>query len=160
MNETYVSIVGNVVDEPVRRLTKSNVPFITFRMASTVRRPVPGSPGEYVDAGTSFVNVIAFRTLGINVDASVDKGDPIIVHGRLRVNQWVKDERSGTSVEIDAMTIGHDLSRGRATFVRGGRSASYDDDDRLADPAVQEAREFLESSPEGVDTDGEVEPAA
>jgi single-strand DNA-binding protein len=154
VNETYVCIVGNVVDHPVRRVTRSNTPFVTFRLASTVRRQDPAGSGEYVDAGTTFVNVTAFRTLGINVDASIRKGDPVVVHGRLRVNQWVSGERSGTSVDIDALTIGHDLSRGRSTFVRGGRVASYDDHDRLADPAVQEVRELVEASVSGDGLDG------
>ncbi len=160
MNETYVNIVGNVVDDPVRRVTKSNIPFVTFRLASTVRRPVPGSAGEYADAGTTFVSVTAFRTLGINVDASVSKGDPVIVHGRLRVNQWVSGERSGTSVEIDALTVGHDLARGRSSFIRGGRTSS-EDGDRLADSAVQEARELVESaSADALSGDSEVESVA
>ncbi len=161
MNETYVNIVGNVVDDPVRRVTKSNIPFVTFRLASTVRRPVPGSAGEYADAGTTFVNVTAFRTLGINVDASLSKGDPVIVHGRLRVNQWVSGERSGTSVEIDALTVGHDLARGRSSFIRGGRCTSSEDGDRLADPAVQEARDLVEpASADAPSDDSEVESAA
>lgn len=166
MNETYVSMVGNAVDDPIRRVTRSGIPFVTFRLASTVRRPVPGAAGEYVDAGTSFVNVTAFRALGVNVDASVHKGDPVIVHGRLRVNHWVSGDRSGTSVEIDALCIGHDLSRGRSSFERVGRTASYDDGDRLGDPAVQEVRELLEMAPEEppqsdpADVEEGVEPAA
>ena len=34
MNETYVTVSGNVVGDPVARLTKADVPFVTFRVAS------------------------------------------------------------------------------------------------------------------------------
>ncbi len=123
MNETYVTIVGNVVEKPVRRVTKAGAPFVTFRLASTVRRP--DGDGGYVDAGTSFVNVCAFRRLALNVDASLDRGHPVLVHGRLRVRQWASGESSGTSVDVDATHIGHDLTRGQTRFDRGARG--YDD---------------------------------
>lgn len=116
MNETYVTMMGNAVEDPVRRTTRSGTPFVTFRMASTVRRRRPD--GEYEDAGTSFVSVMAFRQLARNVSDSVSKGQPLVVNGRLRVNQWRTEERSGVSVEIDATSVGHDLSRGVSKFTK------------------------------------------
>jgi single-strand DNA-binding protein len=38
--------------------------------------------------------------------------------GRLRVRDWDNGERAGTSVEIEAETVGHDLLWGSSTFVR------------------------------------------
>src|SRR5664280_3473505 len=101
MNETYVTVSGNVVGDPVVRATRANVSFVTFRVASNARR-VDSKTGEYIDAGTNFVNVTAFRALGVNVSNSLKKGEPVIVYGRMRINQWVNGERSGTTVEIDA----------------------------------------------------------
>ncbi|MBJ7281217.1 MAG: hypothetical protein JHD31_05065, partial [Rhodoluna sp.] len=40
------------------------------------------------------------------------------VMGRLRVRDWDNGERAGTSVEIEAETLGHDLVWGSSTFVR------------------------------------------
>lgn len=116
MNETYVTMIGNAVEDPVRRTTQSGTPFVTFRMASTVRRRRPD--GEYEDAGTSFVSVMAFRQLARNIADSVSKGQPLVVNGRLRVNRWRTEERSGVSVEIDANSVGHDLSRGVSKFTK------------------------------------------
>jgi len=141
MNETYVTISGNVVGDPVVRSTRANVPFVTFRVASTVRR-VDSKSGDYIDAGTNFVNVTAFRSLGVNLANSLHKGEPVIVYGRMRINQWDNGERSGTTVEVDAYNVGHDLSRGQSTFVRVARS-QLDQHDRLADPAVQDAHDLL-----------------
>ncbi len=116
MNETYVTMIGNAVEDPVRRTTRSGTPFVTFRIASTVRRRRPD--GEYEDAGTSFVNVMAFRQLARNIADSVSKGQPLVVNGRLRVNRWQREERSGVSVEIDANSVGHDLTRGVSKFTK------------------------------------------
>ena len=149
MNETYVTISGNVVGDPQVRMTRANVPFVTFRVASNVRR-VDYKTGEYIDAGTNFVNVTAFRSLGVNLANSLEKGHPVIVYGRMRINQWTNGDRTGTTVEVDAYNVGHDLTRGQSTFVKVARP-QLDQHDRLADPVVQRAGEALDGSTPGDD---------
>ena len=116
MNDTYVTIVGNAVEDPVRRTTNSGDPFVHFRLASTPRRRT--ASGEYVDGDTSFVDVHAFRGLARNAAASIAKGQPLVVHGRLRVREWTSGESRGTNVEIEAAHIGHDLRWGSAAFTK------------------------------------------
>lgn len=120
MNETHVTVVGNVVADPVRRVTKSGDPYVTFRVASTVRRFDPATSG-YVDVDTSFVDVRAFRRLALHVADSVLRGQPVVVSGRLRVREWTNGDRTGTGVEIDARAVGHDLTWGTASFRRERR---------------------------------------
>ncbi|WP_162872827.1 single-stranded DNA-binding protein [Austwickia chelonae] len=117
MNETLITMSGNAVEDPVRRVTRNGDAYVTLRLASTVRRRDQDS-GRYVDAETNFVTVVAFRQLALNTAESVRKGQPLIVTGRLRVNQWRTEEKSGVRVEIDATGIGHDLSRGVSQFTR------------------------------------------
>ncbi len=142
MNETYVTVSGNVVGDPVVRATRANVPFVTFRVASNVRR-VDFKTGEYIDAGTNFVNVTAFRGLGVNLSNSLKKGEPVIVYGRMRINQWVNGERTGTTVEIDAYNVGHVLTFGQSTYTRVAKP-QLNQSDRMADPAVQDAADQLD----------------
>ena len=138
MNETMVTVVGNLVADPERRTTKSGVPFAAFRVASTVRRLNPQTR-EYEDGGTSYYNVTAFRSIGANVYKSLKRGEPVLVHGRQRVNQFVRADNSlGTTVEIDAYHVGHDLGRGTSAFTKVAQ-AQFDDQDRLADAEVQAA---------------------
>ena len=151
VNETYVTVSGNVVGDPVVRATRANVPFVTFRVASNVRR-VDFKTGEYIDAGTNFVNVTAFRALGVNLSNSLKKGEPVIVYGRMRINQWVNGERSGTSVEIDAYNVGHDLTWGRSTFTKVAK-AQLNQHDRMADPEVQDAADQLDRDAAMIDDD-------
>ncbi len=140
MNETYVHVTGNVVADPDHRVTQTGAPFTTFRIASTIRRPAKDST-TYEDGPTSFYNVIAFRQLAVNTHACVRRGHPVTVYGRQRVSQFTREDGStGTSVEIDALTIGHDLSRGTTTFAKGVRP-KHDPRDRLSDPTVRSATE-------------------
>ena len=144
MNEIYVTVAGRLVAAPEKRNTRTGVPFASFRLASTVRRPNPANGGQYEDAATNFVNVTAFRSLGANVANSLKKGDPVVVHGRMRVNQWMRaDNTPTTSVEIDAYNIGHDLTWGTTTFEKVTR-AQLDAGDRLSDPAIQSVNAALE----------------
>lgn len=117
MNETYTTIHGNAVEDPVRRLTHAGDPYVTFRLASTESRRRGGS-GEFYDVGTSFFHVRAFHQLARNVDRSVRKGQPVIVHGRLRLREWIDGDRRGTSAELEATSVGTDLRRGTAVFTR------------------------------------------
>lgn len=146
MNESYITVVGRVVADPQSRTTRTGVPFAAFRLASTVRR-VSRETGQYEDAGTSFYNVTAFRALGANVANSLKKGEPVVVHGRIRVNQWMRhDNTHATSVEIDAYSVGHDLSWGTTELRRVAR-AQLDQHDRMADDGVQDVMAEFEGEP-------------
>jgi single-strand DNA-binding protein len=56
--------------------------------------------------------------LAINSASSISKGDRIVVNGKLKVRDWDNGERTGTSVEIEADSIGHDMSYGLSEFTR------------------------------------------
>jgi single-strand DNA-binding protein len=138
MNESFVTVVGNVVSDPISRPTKVGRPFASLRIASTTRRWDP-EKRAFVDGSTNFLNVVAFNSLAANVMTSVKKGHPVVVYGRLRVNQWETEKgEPRTSAEIDAYTIGHDLTRGQVEFTKLART-QLDANDRLADPAIQDA---------------------
>lgn len=153
MNEIYTTVMGRLVANPESRTTRGGVPFTAFRLASTVRRPNPQTR-EYEDGPTNFFNVTAFRTLGANVGNSLSKGDPVVVYGRMRVNQWMRsDNIPATSVEIDAYSVGHDLTWGTTSLAKVSR-AQVDQSDRLSDDAVQSVHAELEGySPGDPETD-------
>lgn len=56
--------------------------------------------------------------MAINVSTSVNKGERIMVNGKIKVRDWDNGERNGTSVEIDADALGHDLTWGNSAFTR------------------------------------------
>ena len=56
MNDTYITIVGNVVDEPRLRTTSSSgVPVLSFRVASTSRR-LDRETGKWQDSDRLFAS--------------------------------------------------------------------------------------------------------
>ncbi|MER5882576.1 single-stranded DNA-binding protein [Streptomyces sp. NPDC001941] len=115
-NDTLVTVVGNVATAVEYKETASGG-AARFRFAVTPRK-WDREQGAWVDGHTSFYTVWAWRALGANLAASVSVGEPLVVHGRLRVRE---DEREGVRkifVDIDAVAVGHDLSRGTAAFRR------------------------------------------
>ena len=153
MNESFVTVVGNVVSDPISRPTKVGRPFASLRIASTTRR-WDAEKRAFVDGSTNFLNVVAFNALAANVMTSVKKGHPVVVYGRLRVNQWETEKgEPRTSAEIDAFTIGHDLTRGQVEFSRPPR-VQLDTNDRLADPAIQDTFHGEAAGADGSDESG------
>jgi single-strand DNA-binding protein len=71
--------------------------------------------------------VSCWRTLADHVVASVHKGDPVVVAGRLRVREWTDGDRQGTHVDIEARSVGHDLSHGVTRFERLRRMSAIAD---------------------------------
>ena len=123
MNETLVTVVGRVVNDPALRVTSGGARVASFRVASTERR-YDRATGGWRDGDTVFWQVSCWRRAADNVVDSLVKGQPVVVHGRLRERSYEVDGQRRTSLEIDASTVGHDLSRGvaqfRKTVHRGG----------------------------------------
>jgi single-strand DNA-binding protein len=125
MYGTPITVVGNVVDEVALRTTDSGLSRVSFRVASTQRRKDRES-GQWVDGHKFFVNVTFWRDFAENVAASVNKGDPVVVNGRIYSKQYVKDETNRVSYEIEPESIGHDLARGQSVFSRRRRGMTTD----------------------------------
>lgn len=119
MNETMVCVVGNVATQPVCR-ELSTGSSARFRLAVTSRY-WDREKNEWTDGHTNFFTVWARRTLAANVASSVSLGDPVVVQGRLKVRTEQRDGQSWASADVDAVTIGHDLSRGTSAFRRAAR---------------------------------------
>ncbi|MFP3991420.1 single-stranded DNA-binding protein [Streptomyces sp. E11-3] len=120
MSETMVTVVGNVASQPIYQ-EKSTGGVTRFRIAVTARR-FDRVQQAWKDAGTSFFTVWARRTLAANVASCVTVGEPVLVQGRLRLREGELEDRRWMSADIDAMAVGHDLSRGTAAFRRMSRT--------------------------------------
>lgn len=112
-----ITVTGVVATEPRNRVTSAAVPITDFRLASNHRR-FDRSKQEWVDNGTNWFTVSAFRQLALNSLVSLHKGERVVVTGRLKVREWTAGEKNGREVEIDADSIGHDLTFGTSTFTR------------------------------------------
>ncbi|MGW3275166.1 single-stranded DNA-binding protein [Streptomyces kronopolitis] len=124
MNDTMVTLVGNAATAVEHRQTTAGATVARFRLAATSRR-WDKALERWTDGETSFYTVRSWRGLADNVAASVAVGEPLIVQGRLRLREGEQSpERGGQrwfAAEVDAVAIGHDLTRGTAAFRRGTR---------------------------------------
>jgi len=114
-----LTLTGLVATPPKHITTASGLAITSFRLASNQRR-FDRTKGEWVDLETNWYTVTTFRQLAKNVVLSVQKGQRVVVTGRLRVREWTNEEKAtkGTNVELDADALGHDLSWGTASFTR------------------------------------------
>lgn len=117
MSDT-ITVRGYVATEVRSTTADSGLAIASFRMCSTERR-YDREVGSWVDGQTNWYSVSLFRQLATNAAFSIHKGDRVIVTGRLKVRQWALDDgRSGTAVDIDAESVGHDLMWGTANYRR------------------------------------------
>ncbi|MFJ7626131.1 single-stranded DNA-binding protein [Streptomyces sp. NPDC097595] len=116
MNETLVTLVGNAATAVEFRETASGA-MARFRFAVTPRR-WDRVKEVWADGHTSFYTVWAWRTLAANLTGSVAVGEPLVVHGRLKVREEELEGQRRTFVDIEAVAVGHDLTRGTAAFRR------------------------------------------
>jgi single-strand DNA-binding protein len=127
----YVTLVGFVAQDPIQRETKNG--RVTDLRVGATTRVQDKVTREWRDAYTSYFSVSCWRRLGDHVRASLRKGDPVMVKGRFRSRTF--DDKTGqprTVIDIMADTVGHDLNRGVANYMRPQRAPM----DTAGDPAA------------------------
>jgi single-strand DNA-binding protein len=124
MPETFVSLVGNLTDDPEVRFTPQGTAVASFRLAVT---PRVNDGGTWKDGDTSFFRINAWRDLGEHVTDSLSKGDRALVLGRLKTRSWETPEGERRSVvEVEAEEVGPSLKWATATPQRANGTAKAD----------------------------------
>jgi single-strand DNA-binding protein len=122
MNEAQVTVVGYIASTPRLIVTKTGR-FVTSMRVGMTPRKLDKDTGQWSDGDTTYVTVTCWRALASNVASCLRKGDPVVIKGRMRVREFDdKEGRQRVEVEVDASTVGHDLSRGVAHFLRTKRA--------------------------------------
>lgn len=148
-----ITIRGHIGTDVESETLESGVAVSRFRVASTERRPQEN--GSWQDVHTNWYTVSCFRQLALNAKASLTKGDRVIIHGRLRLNNWrKKDGSTGYSFEVLADSIGPDLTWGTVKFARNvfrsAQSSESADSESSADQSNAEGG--TSSDPDGGDS--------
>jgi single-strand binding protein len=116
VSDTIV-IRGFTASNPTLAALPNGVPVVNFRLASTPRWQ--DATGTWKEGTTNWYTIKAYRRLAQNIAVSVQKGQPLVISGRQRINRWNREDGTqGTTVEIDAQGIGHDLNYGTSSFAR------------------------------------------
>lgn len=109
IGDTPITIVGNIVEDPTLRFTANGAAVTNFRVASTPRR-YDQQAGQFVDGEPLFLTCNVWRQPAENVANSLNKGDRVIVTGRLRQRSY--EDRNGerrTVFEIEVEEVGPSL---------------------------------------------------
>jgi single-strand DNA-binding protein len=114
MNDT-ITLAGLVATAPRQQAVSGNVPVTSFRLVS-FQGHFDRAKDTWIDDDPNFYTISAFRQLATNVLGSVEKGDRVIVTGRVRIRDWEASGRSGTNIDVNANSIGHDLNFGRTSY--------------------------------------------
>lgn len=166
-NEAYVSLIGFVATQPKKGRTKTGTPTVSMRVGWTPRT-INKATGEWSDLPSSFATVQCYRKIAEHASLCLRRGEPIVVRGTLRVREYTdQNGQRRSSVEIDAESIGHDISRGLSTYSKlparteltadeyeesmaaGERNPLPGDVEHAADDTREPGRDFGEESAHG-----------
>ncbi|WP_144627401.1 single-stranded DNA-binding protein [Arthrobacter woluwensis] len=132
-----ITVRGFVAGDVRPGTTNGGVNTANFRLGSTDRH-YDRATQQWVDGDTNWFTVQAYRQLAGNIGGSVKKGQRVVVMGRLKLRQWERDGRVYNVAQIDAESIGHDLSWGTANYQR---SVAQQPANRERDTVGEAARE-------------------
>lgn len=135
MNETWTTLTGHASSAVERRTTPRGARVVCFRMEVAERRYDP-EQGAWRDRWVSGYTVWARRELAVNVLESVVCGEPLVVHGRLRLPPGIcpaaagrgtegnagATAAAGTCAHVEAVSVGHNLAHGVSVFRRVARA--------------------------------------
>ena len=126
MNDTQLTIIGNLVDDPELRFTPSGQPVAKFRIASTPRYFDKAS-NAWKDGESLFLTVNVWRQAAENVAESMTRGTRAIVTGRLRQRSYeTKEGEKRTVYELEADEVGVSLRNATAKVTKATRTSGGD----------------------------------
>ncbi|OZM71589.1 single-stranded DNA-binding protein [Amycolatopsis antarctica] len=135
VGETTLTMVGNVCSDLTRRAVGEGVEVVSFWLRSNERR-FDKDAGTWGDGRHFAVRVTCWRTLAAGAFASLSKGDPVIVNGRLHTSEYDAGGQVRSMPELEAVALGPNLQWSTATVRRNGRKAAAAEPWSAADVTV------------------------
>ncbi|WP_439675983.1 single-stranded DNA-binding protein [Embleya sp. MST-111070] len=119
--ETILTIEGNLTADPELRFAASGAAVASFTVASTPRT-FDRQANEWRDGEPLFMRVSAWRQLGENVAECLNKGNAVIVTGRLKQRTYETSAgEKRTVIELEADNVGPSLKFATARPVKANR---------------------------------------
>ncbi|NIL59663.1 single-stranded DNA-binding protein [Salinispora arenicola] len=121
-NDTSITVVGNLTDDPELRFTPSGAAVTKFRVASTPRF-FDKSSSEWKDGEPLFLSCTVWRQAAEHVAESLQRGTRVIVSGRLRQRSYeTREGEKRTVIELEVDEIGPSLRYATAKVQKMARS--------------------------------------
>ncbi|MDD7921304.1 single-stranded DNA-binding protein [Actinomycetospora callitridis] len=140
MNETTLTIVGNLTDAPDLRYLPSGAGRAGFTVASTPRR-FDRQQGTWTNGDALFLRCVAWGPLAEHAAESLDKGDRVVVTGRLRQRSFETAEgqhRQLIELEVDdlGVSLRYATARPQRTTAPAGRAGDPESAEASAEELV------------------------
>ena len=103
LSVNYVSIAGNLVNDPPLRKTKRGVPVTNF-IIRTCPEPHPGEK-ETDDRESCFISIVAWAHQAVQCNKNLRKGSAILVVGELQSMPNASPESGFCPVQVNAQWI-------------------------------------------------------
>lgn len=124
MNETPITVCGNLVADPELRFTPSGAPVCSFTVASTPRT-WDKAASEWKDGDALFLNCQVWRQQAENAAESLTKGLRVIVTGTLRQRSYeTREGERRTVYEVEVEEVGPALKYATAKVTRSGNTGT------------------------------------
>lgn len=138
MNDTVITVVGNLTDDPELRFTPSGAAVANFTVASTPRR-FNKQTNEWEDEEAMFLRCSIWRQAAENVAESLTRGMRVIVQGRLKQRSYENREGEKRTVfEVEVEEIGPSVKFATAKVTRATRQGGSDQHPARQQTAGQE----------------------
>lgn len=153
MNDTTITLVGNLTADPDLRWTPAGAAITTFTVASTPR-VYDRQEGQWKDGEALFLRCTVWREAAEHVAETLSRGSRVIVTGRLKQRSFeTRDGDKRTVIEVDVDEVGASLrylsatlnktaGNGRATNGAAGDGAGSDDSWASVEPPAFEEAPF------------------
>ncbi|MDY5585555.1 MAG: single-stranded DNA-binding protein [Arcanobacterium sp.] len=116
--EPTVTVIGNLVADPELNYTSTGRAVANFTVVSTPRT-LNRQTNEWEDGESMFVRGSVWGNYAENIAESLTKGTRVIVHGRLKVRSYQRNDGSqGTSIEMEVEEVGPALRFAKASVTR------------------------------------------
>lgn len=126
--EPLITVVGNLTDAPELRFIPSGAAVASFTVASTPRN-FNRQTNEYEDGEPLFLRCSAWRDMAENAAESFEKGNRVIVTGRLQSRSYeTKEGDRRTSFELQVEDMGPSIRYATARPARKDKGGGYGND--------------------------------
>jgi len=124
VNETILTVVGNLTDAPELRYTQNGLPVANFTIASTPRS-FDRQANEWKDGDALFLRASVWREFAEHVAGSLTKGSRVIATGRLKQRSYQDAEgKNRQAIELEVDEIGPSLRYATATVTRAASTSN------------------------------------
>ena len=118
---TSITITGNATQDVDLKFLQSGQAVASLNVADNHRKR--NAAGEWEDDGATFYRCTIWGQMAENVAASIEKGQRVVVTGRVRNREWTdKEGGKRLSLEIDVDEIGPSLRYATAQVQRTERA--------------------------------------